>query len=208
MVPGVDFHVSHALLVVNGDSGLELGKLLVVDGSPRLLVSAQLNFMLLIPYRLINLSWLGTYNITVQLKRDEGIIAHHVESSEPRPPMYTIMDQVLMYDKLKEFWTLQQNNRGTHTCKTLARPPSMTHNKLLNLYEVLQTSAGINNVHAIHFLDFTLEHNSMSGNMSGTDNVLHVDVFPDLCFLEKHVRIRFSRASLNTVRNWSLHKLQ
>ncbi|PXF44278.1 hypothetical protein BWQ96_05982 [Gracilariopsis chorda] len=205
---GVDFHVSQALLVVKGDSGLALGKLLVVGGSHRLLVSAHLNHMLLIPYRLINLSGMGTNNIIVHLKRYDGIIAHHVESSEPRPQVHTIMDQVLMYGKLKEFWTSQQINRRKLTRTTRARPPSMTHNKLLHLYKVLQTSAGINSCHAIQFLDFTLKPNSISGYMSGADKLLQADVLPDLCYLEKQARTRFSRASLNTVRHWCLHRIQ
>ncbi|PXF45083.1 hypothetical protein BWQ96_05122 [Gracilariopsis chorda] len=208
IVRGVDFHVSQALLVVKGDSGLALGKLLVVGGSHPLLVSAHLNHMLLIPYWLISLSGMDTDNIIVQLKRYDGIIAHHVDSSEPRPQMYTIMDQVLMYGKLKEFWTLQQINRRKQTRTTRARPPSMNHNKLLHLYKVLQTSAGINSHHAIQLLDFTLKPNSIRGYMSGADKLLHADVLPDLCYLEKHGRTRFSRAPLNTVRNWSFPRIQ
>ncbi|PXF45556.1 hypothetical protein BWQ96_04694 [Gracilariopsis chorda] len=208
IVCGVDFHVSQALLVVKGYSGLALGKLLVVGGSHRLLVSAHLNHMLLIPYRLINLSGMGTDNIIVQLKRYDGIIAHHVESSAPRPQMYTIMHQVLMYSKLKEFWTLQQINCRTQTRTTRARPHSMTQNKLLHLYKVLQTSACINSRHAIQFLDVTLKPNSIRGYMSGADKLLHADVLLDLCYLDKHARTRFSCVSINTVRNWSLHRIQ
>ncbi|PXF44281.1 hypothetical protein BWQ96_05985 [Gracilariopsis chorda] len=208
IVRDLDFHLSQALLVVKGDSGLALGKLLVVGGSHRLLVSAHLNHMLLIPYRLINLSRMGTDNIIVQLKRYEGIIAHHVKFSEPRPQIYTIMDQVPMYGKRKEFWTPQQINRRKQTRTTRARPPSMNQNMMLHLYKVLQTSAGINSRHAIQLLDFTLKPNSISEYMSGANKLLQADVLPHLCYLEKQARTRFSRASLNTVRHWCLHRIQ
>ncbi|PXF40020.1 hypothetical protein BWQ96_10265 [Gracilariopsis chorda] len=118
------------------------------------------------------------------------------------------MDQVLMYGKLKEFWTSQQINRRQQTRRTRARPQSMTQNKLLRLYKLLQTSAGINSRHAIQLLDFTFKPNFIRGYMSGADKSLQADVLPDLCYVEKHARTRFSRASLKTVRNWSLRSIQ
>ncbi|KAI0557191.1 MADS-box transcription factor [Gracilaria domingensis] len=206
MGPPSAYQTSQPLLVIRGTLGILCGKLMVVSGGHRLLLAAQTKHILFLPYQEIDVRDLKEFDTKLNLITHEPLLAFHVETTNPRPVPYDIIQQVGLFGRLKRYWVWQETMRIREIGKK--KLSAMTQNKLLDTYAELQKDAKGRNKFAIAFIDESPSDPTKKGYMTGAEHLLKADVLDDLYYLEATGPVRFNKSSLNTVRNWTVEKIK
>lgn len=183
------------------------GRLVVIGGGHRLLASGRVLHALILPYKVVSFDGMGRDGDTLDLFEYRGLIAFHVEVTEPRPEKYGFMQQITLYGDLKERWQRMEKDRVSHLKGKKAIPQAMSHRKLYEFYEKTVDGAGPTSRWAIEFLT-DMKQSTRRHYMSGADRLLEAGVVPYLSYLERLGVAAFNKSSLNSVRNWSVTKIR
>lgn len=195
------------VLVVEGRSDLDKGKLVILGGGHRLLSASLVLHALVLPYKLVSFDGIIVSGVPFSIYDHEGPIAFHIEVSETRPETYGFMEQVRLYGRLKERWRKGEDERVSKLRGKKATPKSLSHRKLYEYYDRMMASTGPKCRWAIGFMK-TKTHATRRHYMSGADRILEGGVLPYLSHLESTGVATFNRASLNAVRKWSVEKIR
>lgn len=208
------FQSSQPLLVVRSRHGHTKGKLIIIAGGHRFCSSSRTLHTLILPYKLVSFSGLGANGEDLDVLKYKGFIAFQVEVNEPRPERYGFMQQVLLYEDLKEHWKHVESMRVSRLSGRKAVPQAMTHPKVFDMYEKLTAFHGSKCRWAIEFLsrkdnrNVEIVQSTRRQYMSGADRLLDAGVVPYLSYLEETGVASFTRSSLYAVRNWSPEKVK
>ncbi|KAI0556785.1 Ulp1 protease [Gracilaria domingensis] len=201
------YQMSQPLLVIRGVQKTMYGKLMVVSGGHGLLLASLVKHLHFLPYQVIDVRDLEEFGNNLHMAIHEPILAYHVETTNPRPAPYDIMQQVGLFGRLKEYWVWQEQQRILESGKKM-KMSAMTQNKLLATYADLREDAEGRHKFAIGFIEDSPADPTKKGYMTGAERLLKADVLEDLCYLEATGPTRFNKSSLNTVRNWSVQKIK
>ncbi|PXF41955.1 hypothetical protein BWQ96_08309 [Gracilariopsis chorda] len=201
------FHSWEHLFVVKGTTPSTKGRLVIIGGGHRLLSSGRVLHTLLLPYKLVSFDGIGPDGDALDIFGYRGLIAFHVEVTEPRPEKYCFMEQVALYGELKRRWQRMEKERTSQLRGKKAIPKAMSHRKLYELYESTADKAGPKSRWAIEFLT-DMKQSTRRHYMSGADRLLDAGVVPYLSYLERVGVATFNKASLNAVRNWPVSKIR
>lgn len=208
------YQSSQPVLAVKSTHGPTKGFLMIIGGGHRYVSSSRVLHGSVIPYKLVNFSGVLGDREELDIIRNKGIIAFHVESNEPRPQRYGFMEQVLLYDDLKMHWTRMEEERVSGLKGRKCIPHKMSHTKLFQFYESTFDMVGAKSRWAIEFLSrkdnrhVNISAATRRQYMSGADRLLEAGVVPYLSSLEQEVVAVFNRSSLHAVRNWSVDKIR
>lgn len=209
------FQSSQPVLAVKSRSGPTKGFLMILGGGEhRFMSSSRVLHGNVIPYKLVNFSDVLDGSEQLEIIQYKGIIAFEVEANEPREERYGLMEQVLLYGDLKEYWKRLEGERVSRLKGRKAILRKISHNKIYRLYEETAELVGLKSRWAIEFLsgkDSKLVRISPATRrqyMSGADRLLDAGVVPCLSSLEQDRVAAFNRGSLYAVRNWSVEKIR
>ncbi|KAI0567470.1 Papain-like cysteine peptidase [Gracilaria domingensis] len=201
------FRRHQPLLVVTSDSGFPDHRLIVVGGGHRILVAAHFLQIPILPYQVLDLSGLTEFDKPVSVLTHDALISHHLEATEPRPQPYSLMEQVLSFARLQEYWLWREEQKVIKSGKRPKRAPSMTQTKLMAAYDELKDDTAESSKYAIDFMS-PPNPNTRHGYISGAQRLLKAGVVPFLCDLECEGLATFPRRTLNVVKTWSIEKIK
>ncbi|KAI0557914.1 hypothetical protein FGB62_251g01 [Gracilaria domingensis] len=201
------FRRHQPLLVVKSDVNFPQGRLVVVGGGHRILTAAHIMQILLLPYQVLNLDGLTQFGRPVSVLTHDALISHHLEATEPRPEPFSLMEQVLSFKRLMEYWNWCEEQKHVADGKRPKRMPAMTQTKLMALYDSLKEESGENSKYAIEFMSPPKE-STCQGYISGARRLLQAGVVEYLCELECAGIATFPRRTLNVVKTWKVEKIR
>lgn len=208
------FQSSQPVLAVRSTTGATKGFLLILGGGHRFMALTRVLHGGIIPYKLVDFSGITINGKEMDVVKHKGIIAFQVETNEPRPDRYAIMEQVLLYDDLKAHWRRLEDERVSKLKGRKSIPRKLTHPKLFEFYEATAHKVGAKSRWAIDFLSGKDSRNAKISAatrrqyMTGADRLLEAGVVPYLVSLEQDGLATFNRGSLYAVRKWSVEKIR
>ncbi|KAI0556784.1 Papain-like cysteine peptidase [Gracilaria domingensis] len=194
------FRRHQPLLVVTSDINFPEGFLIVVGGGHRILVAAHIMHIMILPYQVLDLSGLSEFGRDVSVLTHDAIISHHLEATEPRPEPFSLMEQVLSFARLEQYWIWREQQRLLESGKKPRRNPAMTQTKLMAAYDELKEDTAESSKYAIDFMS-PPNKSTRQGYISGAQRMLKAGVVPYLCELESAGLASFPRRTLNVVKH-------